>query len=141
MATFRLEIVTAEKSAFSDDVDSVVAPGVVGELGILPHHTPLMTVLKPGELRIRKGTEEIIMAVSGGFIEVRPDKVVVLADAAERAEDIDLERAQAARKRAEDKMKVGVAKQDVAAVEAALRRAIARERVGAKRRQKPGPTV
>lgn len=141
MSTFKLEIVTAEKAAFSDDVNALVAPGVAGELGILPHHTPLMTMLQPGELRIRKGAEEIIMAVSGGFLEVRPDKVVILADAAERAEDIDVERAQAARRRAEESIKGGVEKRDAAVVEAGLRRAIARIKVGEKRRRRPGPIV
>lgn len=141
MSTFKLEIVTAEKAAFSDDVNALVAPGVAGELGILPHHAPLMTMLQPGELRIRKGADEVIMSVSGGFLEVRPDKVVILADAAERAEDIDLERAQAARRRAEERMKGGVDKQDAAVVEASLRRAIARVKVGEKRKRRPGPIV
>src|SRR3989304_1911508 len=87
MATFRLEIVTAEKEVYADDVELLVAPGVEGELGILPYHAPLMTMLQPGELRIRKGGEEILMCVGGGFLEVRPDKAIILADTAERAEE------------------------------------------------------
>jgi F-type H+-transporting ATPase subunit epsilon len=141
MSTFKLEIVTAEKATFSDDVNALVAPGIAGELGILPHHTPLMTMLQPGELRIRKGADEVVMSVSGGFLEVRPDRVVILADAAERAEEIDVERAQAARRRAEERMKGGVGKQDAALLEAALRRATVRIKVGEKRKSRPGPTV
>ena len=78
--TVKLDIVTAEQLVFSDDVDIVVAPGVDGELAVLPHHAPLMTMLKPGELRVRKGGEEMFMAITGGFLEVRPDRVTVLAD-------------------------------------------------------------
>ena len=90
MASFRLDIVTAERTVFSEDVDAVTAQGVEGQLGILPHHIPLMTMLQPGELRIKKGEEEVSIAISGGFLEVRPDRIVVLADAAERAEEIDI---------------------------------------------------
>jgi len=82
-------VVTAERLVYSDDVDVVVAPGVDGELAVLPHHAPLMTMLQPGELRVRKGDEEVLLVVTGGFLEVRPDRVTVLADAAERAEEID----------------------------------------------------
>src|SRR4030042_185466 len=105
MSTIKLEIVTAERLIYSEDVNMVVAPGVIGYLGILPHHAPLMTMLKPGELRIKKESEEISLAVTGGFMEVRPDKILVLADAAERAEEIDITRAEAAKKRAEDRLK------------------------------------
>ena len=75
----RLDIVTAEQLVFSDDVDIVVAPGIDGELAVLPRHAPLMTMLQPGELRLRKGGEETLMAITGGFLEVRPDRVTVLA--------------------------------------------------------------
>lgn len=141
MATIRLEVVTPERSVFSDDVDIVVAPGIEGELGILPHHTPLMTALKTGELRARKGSEEFLLCVNGGFMEVRPDRVIVLADTCERAEEIDLARAEEARKRAEQKMaekyEPGF---DAAESEAALHRAMARLAIAekAKRRHK-GP--
>jgi len=97
----RLDIVTAEQLVFSDDVDIVVAPGIDGELAILPRHAPLMTMLQPGELRVRKGGEETFMAITGGFLEVRPDRITILADAAERAEDIDAARAEEAKRRAE----------------------------------------
>jgi len=92
MSGIKLDIVTAERVVFSEDVDVVVAPGVEGQLGILPHHTPLMTMLQPGELRVKKGGEEFFLAISGGFLEVRPDRVIVLADAAERVEEIDVAR-------------------------------------------------
>jgi len=130
MATIKLDIVTAERSVYSDNVDMVIATGVEGELGILPHHAPLMTILQPGELKIKKGGEEILLVVSGGFLEVRPDHVVVLADAAERAEEIDVLRAQAAREKAREaltrKKDPGF---DEAQAEVALLRAVARLRV------------
>jgi F-type H+-transporting ATPase subunit epsilon len=138
MATTRLEIVTAERVVFSDDVDVVVAPGVEGQLGILPHHAPLMTMLLPGELQVRKGGEEFSMAISGGFLEVRPDRVIILSDAAERVEEIDIARAEAAKQRAEERLKHPTPEVDTARAEAALRRAIARLQVVARRRRRPG---
>jgi F-type H+-transporting ATPase subunit epsilon len=137
--TTRLEIVTAERVVFSDDVDVVVAPGVEGELGILPHHAPLMSMLLPGELRVRKGGEELYLAIAGGFLEVRPDRVIVLADAAERAEEIDIARAEAAKRRAEERLKVHPPELDVARAEAALRRAIARLQVVQRRKRLGAP--
>ena len=136
MATLRLEIVTAEKTVFSDDVTAVVAWGVEGQLGILPHHAPLMTMLRPGDLTIRKGNEEQYLAISGGFLEVRPDKVIILADACERAEEIDIERAEAAKRRAEEILKTRPPQVDTAAAEAALRRSLTRLKVVEKRRRK-----
>jgi len=138
MAKTRLEIVTAERVVFSDDVDVVVAPGVEGQLGILPHHAPLMTMLQPGELQVRKGEEEFSLVISGGFLEVRPDRVIVLADAAERAEEIDIARAEAAKRRAEERLKHPTAEVDMARAEAALRRSLARLKVVERRRRKPG---
>ena len=88
MATLRLEIVTAEGTVFADDVSEVVAWGIEGQLGILPHHAPLMTMLQPGDLLIKKDDEEHYLVISGGFLEVRPDKVIILADACERAGEI-----------------------------------------------------
>jgi F-type H+-transporting ATPase subunit epsilon len=126
MATINLEVITVERTVYSGSVDMVVAPGIDGELGILPHHTLLMTMLKPGELRIKIGSQEESLAVSGGFIQVLPDRVVVLADAAERVEEIDLARAEAARKRAQEKIKEGVKGISLAQEDAALRRALAR---------------
>ena len=130
MSDIRLDVVTAERMVYSDSVDMVVAPGFEGQLGILPHHTPLMTSLLPGELRIKKGGEEVSLVISGGFLEVRPDKVVVLADTAERADEIDVERAEAARRRAQERLsqerELGI---DGARAEASLRRSLARLRV------------
>jgi F-type H+-transporting ATPase subunit epsilon len=136
MATLRLEIITAERQVFSDDVNTVVAPGVEGELGILPHHAPLITMLKPGELLIRKDSEETYMSVSGGFLEVRPDKILILADACERAEEIDIERAEAAKRRAEERLKTRTPELDVAQVQAALLRSLVRLRVAERKRRK-----
>jgi len=136
MATLRLEIITAERQVFSDDVNTVVAPGVEGELGILPHHAPLITMLKPGEVLIRKASEETYMSVSGGFLEVRPDKILILADACERAEEIDIERAEAAKRRAEERLKTRTPELDVAQVQAALLRSLVRLRVAERKRRK-----
>jgi F-type H+-transporting ATPase subunit epsilon len=138
MATVKLDIVTAERVVFSEDVDILVAPGVEGQLGILPHHAPLMTMLLPGELRVRKGGEEFSMAISGGFLEVRPDRVIVLADAAERAEEIDIARAEAAKRRAEELLKHPIPEVDMARAEAALRRSLTRLRVAEGRRKRSG---
>lgn len=138
MATFKLEIVTAESLRFADDVNVLVAPGVEGQLAILPHHAPLMTMLQPGELLIRKNNEEISWAITGGFLEVRPDKVVVLADACEQAEEIDIARAEAAKRRAEERLKQRAPDIDQARAEAALRRSLIRLKVAEKRRRKPG---
>lgn len=138
MATFRLELVTAERMVYSDDVDMVIAWGLEGQLGILPHHAPLMTMLQPGELIIKKENEETYMAVSGGFLEVRPDKVIILADACERAEEIDLARAEEAKRRAGEIMEAPSPETDSAAAEAALRRSLVRLKVAEKIRRKRG---
>jgi len=139
MATTRLDVVTAEREVFSDDVDEVVAPGVEGQLGILPHHAPLMTTLLPGELLIKKGGEEFYLAISGGFIEARPDRIIVLADTAERVEEIDIARAEEAKRRAEERLAEGIPGVDTARAEAALRRSLIRLRVaGRRRRRRPG---
>ncbi len=140
MVSIRLDIVSAERVVFSEDVDVVVAPGVEGQLGILPHHTPLMATLQAGELRTRKGEEEFSLAISGGFLEVRPDRVIVLADAAERAEEIDVARAEEAKRRAQEQLSDRhTAGLDAAQAEAALRRSLARLKVVQRRRKrKPG---
>ena len=140
MATFRLEIVTAERMVYSEDIDALVAWGVEGQLGILPHHAPLMTMLQPGDLMIRKDKEEEYLAITGGFLEVRPDKVIILADACERADEIDIARAEEAKKRAQETMKEAPLTADAAAAEAALRRSLARLKVAERKRRKPpGP--
>jgi len=137
--TLRLEIVTPEKLAYSDDVDSVVCPGVEGELGILPHHAPLLTTLGYGELRIRKDGREEYFAIAGGFLQVRPDKVVVMAETADMASEIDLQKAIAARAEAERALEAGfVEPADLSMARAQLQRALLRIRV-AERRHREGP--
>ena len=127
MSSLKLDVVTAEKVVYSGDVDAVIAPGVEGQLGILPHHTPLMTILQAGELRVKHGGDEESLAITGGFLEVRPDRVIVLADAAERAEEIDVDRAEAARQRAQERLaKRGAVELDLTRCEAALRRSLTR---------------
>jgi F-type H+-transporting ATPase subunit epsilon len=134
-----VEVVTAERVVFSDDnIDEVIAPGVEGQLGVLPRHAAFMTMLEPGELRLVKGEEEIILAVTGGFLEVRENKVMILADAAERAEEIDLARAEEARRRAEERLAARDSAIDLAKAEAALRRAVMRLGVAERRRRRPG---
>lgn len=133
MSSLKVDVVTAERIVYSGDVDAVIAPGVEGQLGILPHHAPLMTILQAGELVVRRGGEEDTMAISGGFLEVRPDRVIILADSAERAEEIDVERAEAAKKRAEERICAPEAPGfDAARCEASLRRAMARLSVAEK---------
>ena len=138
MASFRLELVTAERLVYSDDVDMVVAWGMEGQMAILPFHAPLMTMLQPGELIVKKGGQESYLAVTGGFLEIRPDAVIVLADACERADEIDVVRAQEARKRASELMKEPPAEVDIAAAEAALRRSLVRLKVAEKIRRRRG---
>lgn len=126
----RLSIVTAERELLTEDgLDAIIAPGAEGELGILPSHAPLMTMLGTGELRARRGADEFDIFVHGGFLEVRGDVVSVLADEAEHAEEIDLERAHAARERAAAELANRQAEIDYAAAQAAMRRALLRERV------------
>jgi F-type H+-transporting ATPase subunit epsilon len=136
MATTRLEIVTAERVVFSEEVDAVIAPGIEGQLGVLPHHAPLMTTLMPGELLVRKGGDEFSLAITGGFVEVRPDRIIVLADAAERVEEIDVARAEEARRRAEERLKAPAAEVDLMRAEAALRRSLVRLEVAARRKRR-----
>jgi F-type H+-transporting ATPase subunit epsilon len=134
--TLKLDIVTAERVVFTGDVDMIIAPGEDGQLGILPQHAPLMTTLKPGELVARRSGEEFCMAISGGFLEVRPDRIIVLADSAERAEEIDIARAEAAKQKAQEALANPSSHIDNATAEAALRRAIARLDVAEKRKKK-----
>ena len=100
--TIRCEIVSQDRTVFQGDVDIVILPGIAGEMGILPHHAPVLTLLKYGVIKIRKQGKEELFAVAGGMAEVQPEIVTVLADAAENIEEIDITRAQAAKKRAED---------------------------------------
>ncbi len=134
-----LEIVTPEKLAYDDDVDAVVLPGSEGELGILPHHAPLLSMLGAGELRIRKGGTEESFAIVGGFVQVLPDQVVVMAETADLAAEIDLEKAEEARRDAERALEAGfVEPADIAQARAALQAALLRIRI-AERRHREGP--
>jgi F-type H+-transporting ATPase subunit epsilon len=142
MAKLQVEVVTGERVVLTeDDVDMVVAPGMDGTLGILPSHAPLITTLTAGELRIKKAGGEQSIVVFGGFMEVRPDKVIVLADSAERAEEIDLGRAEDARRRAEVDISNRTSEVDLAQAEASLRRAAVRLRVGQRRQRRQPPGV
>jgi F-type H+-transporting ATPase subunit epsilon len=124
-----LEIVTAERVVLSDDVDMVVAPTKDGIVGILPRHSPLLTILKVGELDILKGGERTPFAISGGFMEVLPTRITILADTVERADEIDEARAERARVRAEEQLKSSRSEQDMIKAEAELRRAMLRLQV------------
>lgn len=132
----RLEILTPERKVYEDDVDMVIAPGSEGYLGILPHHTPLLTALGPGEFRVRRGGVEEALAVFGGFMDVRPDKVTVLTDAAEQAEEIDEQRAQRAREEAQKALAGATSGADEARARAQLERALVRLRVSQRRRRR-----
>ena len=132
----QLEIVSPERRAFTDEVDMVIVPGIDGQLGILPHHTRLISVLGVGELRIKKGGTEQSMLISGGFVEVRPDKVIVMADLAEHSDEIDEARAAEARKRAQAELEQARDPVDIARVRAALQTALMRERIATRRRSR-----
>jgi F-type H+-transporting ATPase subunit epsilon len=135
----QLEIVTPERLVYEDEVDSVNVPGIEGELGILPHHAPLLSILGFGELRIRKGGAEESFAIVGGFVQVRPDKVVVMAETADLAGEIDLAKAEEARREAERALESGYSEgADLSAARAALQTALMRIRV-AERRHREGP--
>ncbi|HYM15722.1 MAG TPA: F0F1 ATP synthase subunit epsilon [Dehalococcoidia bacterium] len=132
-----VEIVTVERTMLTESgIDEVIAPGVEGELAVLPQHAAFMTMLKPGELVLKRGNDEIPFAVTGGFFEVLDDKVIVLADAAERADEIDVTRAEQARERARLALERRESTEDLAAAQAALQRAMIRLRVAEQRRRR-----
>lgn len=135
MGSLFLEIVTPERVLVSQEVDMVVAPGTEGEFGVLPGHVLFLSGIVPGELRYTSGSQKESMAVTTGFAEVSNDKVSVLVDAAEKAEDIDVERAQDAMKRAKERLGKERATEDIDFLRAenALKRAIARLKVAEKR--------
>jgi F-type H+-transporting ATPase subunit epsilon len=130
----RLEIVTPEAKTFSDNVDSVVIPGVEGELGVLPMHTPLMTLLEPGELRVMRNGEEIRLAVGEGFVEITQEKIAVLTDMAVKESDIDESSAEEAIRRAEEAMSSErMSDEEQATTKAALMRSLALVKVKRRR--------
>ncbi len=120
----RCEIVSQDRVVFQGEADMVILPGSAGQLGVLPHHAPVLTTLKYGVVTVRRGGSEQVFAVAGGVAEVQPDLVTVLADAAENVEEIDIRRAEFARKRAEEALAKGPARESDALlnIEAALRR-------------------
>ena len=134
MAVLHLEVVTPEKMLVSREVDTVVAPGTEGEFGILPGHIPFLSGILPGELRYEADGKKEFLAVTEGFSEVSDDRVSVLVDSAERATDIDLERAQNALERARERLarERGADDVDFLRAEAALRRALVRIKVAEK---------
>ena len=126
-ATIHVDVVSAEESIYSGDAEFVVLPGVMGELGIYPRHTPLITQIKPGEVRIKVPgeAEEQIVFVQGGYLEVQPDVVTVLSDTAIRAKDLDEAKALQAKQAAEDAMRHKLSKEEIARAEAELAGAVA----------------
>ena len=132
-----LEVITPERKVYEEDVDMVVAPATEGYVGILPHHAPLFTTLGPGEFKVKRSGVEEVLAVFGGFMDVRSDRVVVLTDAAEHAEEIDASRAQQARDRAQEVLAAGPASAaDEQRARAELQRALVRLRVSEGRRRR-----
>jgi F-type H+-transporting ATPase subunit epsilon len=136
VAKLHVGILTVEGVRFNGEADFVVAPGSQGELGILPRHIPLLTPLAAGAVKVRNDNDEQFFFVSGGFLEVRPDQVTILADSAERAEDIDESRAEEARRRAQSAIEQKAIDADRAAAIAALARAEARLRLAELRRRR-----
>jgi F-type H+-transporting ATPase subunit epsilon len=134
MATLRLEIVTPEKTAYSEDVEMVTLPGSEGELGVYPNHVPLLTTLNPGELRVLKGGRETFLAIGEGFVEITASTVSVLTDMALETSVIDESAAEAAVARAQAAMKEDLGKEEVAAVQASLQKALAQLHVKRRRR-------
>ncbi len=135
----KLRIITPERVVFDEEnIDSVTLPGVLGEMTILPQHAPIMTELRHGPVLFRRAVEEVDLALSGGFMEVRDDTVIVLADAAERSDEIDLSRAEEARRKAQEELTDRQGTVDIARAMAALERAQARLRVVDRRRRRPG---
>lgn len=133
----RLQIITAEREVFAGEVDALVAPGVAGELGVLPNHAPLITVLQPGELMVRVSGEESYLALSGGYLEVLGDQVIILADAAEDVDEIDEARAQEALERAQQRVANRESDVELERAAASLRRAQVRVTVARRRRATP----
>ena len=132
-----VHVVTAEREVYTEEgVDAVIAPGIQGELTVLPQHAPLLTMIKPGVLRLIKGSDETDVAITGGFLEVKDDRVTILADAAERAEEIDTVRAEEARRRAERTLEGRGDTEELVAAAASLQRSLLRLRAVEKRRRR-----
>jgi F-type H+-transporting ATPase subunit epsilon len=130
----RLHVVSAERSLIDEQVDEVQIPGSEGYLGVLPGHTPMLTTLQVGQLTYRRGTEEHYLMVAFGFAEILPDRVTILAEIAERAQEIDVARAEAARKRAEDRLASPTLEMDFERTRVALMKALVRLQVASRAR-------
>ena len=135
MANLRIEIVTAERTILEDEAEMLIAPGIEGQLGILPRHAPLLTALEPGEVRLKKGgADASFLVISGGFLEVRDDTVTILADAAEHSDEIDVPRAEEAKRRAEERIRMRGADIDLERALRSSRRATIRIKIARRRR-------
>jgi F-type H+-transporting ATPase subunit epsilon len=132
--TLRLEIVTPDGIAYSEDVEMVTLPGVEGEMGILPQHVGLMTQLVPGEMIVRRGGGELFMAVGEGLVEVTAQRVAILTDMAVAADQIDEAKAEEARRRAEARLREKVSAEEIASLNASIARSLAQLRVKQRRR-------
>lgn len=128
-ATLKLEIVTPEATAYSEDVEMVTLPGTEGELGVYPNHVPLLTTLKPGELRVLKGGRETFLVVGEGFVEITANRVSVLTDLALEASAIDVRAAEAAVARAQAAMKEDHSAEEIASIRATMQKALAQVHV------------
>ena len=136
-----LEIITPEKIIYQGEADEVLIPTPKGQIGVLPHHVHLMSKVVHGELAIKKGKQETLLAITGGFLEVSNNKVTILADYAIRSEDIEVAKVQEAKKRAERLMAEKVSKQDYAEIEAQLRRSLLELKVAGKHRTRSAPNI
>ena len=134
MATLKLEIITPETTAYSDDVEMVTLPGAEGELGVYPNHVPLLTTLNPGELRVLKGGKETFLAIGEGFVEITGNSVSVLTDMALELAVIDEHAAEAAVARAQAAMKEDLGAEEIAVVQTSLSKALAQLHVKRRRR-------
>ena len=137
--TLRLDVVTPERVLVAESVDEVVLPGSQGSFGVLPGHAPLLTDLDIGPLTYRRGQEKRALAVAGGFVEVLPDRVTVLAEVAEAPEEIDVARAEQAKERAEQRLKAAAPDTDFERAQQAMRKALLRAEVGKTRHHREGP--
>ena len=135
-ATLKLEVITPEATTFSDQVEMVTLPGINGEMGIYPQHTPLMTQIVPGEAVVRKDGRDLYLALGDGFVEITPERVAILTDMAVKADDIDEVKAEEARKRAQERLSEKLTEEEVATVNAAMLRSLAQLQV--KRRRQKG---
>ena len=140
MAKLKIEIVTAERTVLEAEAEMIIAPGAEGQLGLLPRHAPLLTMLEPGEIRLKDGGQDTLtFAVAGGFLEILDNKVIVLADSAERADEIDLARAEEAMRKAQERIASHATDLDLQRALDSLRRANIRLKVARRRRATGAP--